>query len=109
MNSIDFINRLETSAGCKDVKYIIYREVWKWRQTRIFEDLYCSLNWNPVRCCWESNGYLAFNWRYWKDGKYSHYGVSKDRFIHSILNGSMPIRDKNTNTNQGIVMLPKNY
>jgi len=102
MNSIDLINRLETSRVCKDIKYIVYRIVWKWRYLKLFKELRNRLIWNDRRCRWEDSDLCpVFNWRLNRYNFDDH-----DQLIYSFVKGNVPVINPIT---ERAIKLSKNH
>ena len=92
----NLINRIESSASFKDVKYLIYREVWKWRQALHFKEMCKYMLWSDHHNCWLSSNLSCkmFNWR---DGNFLDNYCSIYTFNNLYVFGKLTCK------------LPKNY
>ena len=90
--SSNLINRIESSVSFKDVKYLIYREVWKWRQARHFKEMCRYIKWDNNYNCWMSKngGFHAYNWRYYNTENLFNMKLFRKPLLNSYIKVPLP-------------------
>jgi len=111
---MDFIHRINDYRGLRDVKFIIYRLIWKYRLSKAFDEMCYWMEWNDEKCCWimkqhntnttyDSFKEYLFNYR--KLNEIIFTVINRCRFKKSHLEHfcvPLPYGD-------GYVVLPKRY
>ena len=101
---MDFINRLESFRGLKDVKFIVYRLMWQYRLCRVNKELFSVLKWNDEFVSWfdKDDCCSIFNYRHYPIYHKKAYIYTHPISRYYLFSYAKDVCGQNVN-------LPKNY